>query len=440
MPELLSNEEVDRRLGNSPIKRLGDYINCYTKIEFTCVKRNHTWFASPSKVLIKQSCHQCISNEKMDKKLEASPIRRLGNYVNINTEIEFTCVKNGHTWLAKPNTALSSKGCRQCAFDSYRLTEDEVKAKLKGRTIRLIGQYTSGKYKTEFECEVDGHRWMARPFDIFSGGGCPSCSNHLPLTNASFDAKLLEKNILVLRIDDIVDSRTIAEFECKRCQNRWFAKPNDILQSSNIRYKYFGCKVCRNRDRIDEYNEIIDNNVRGKLIRLSSYTAATDPLDLQCLRCEFKWTTTYDNIVHSESGCPKCRLKNQKIVEDLLHLHFSEFEITSNYRLKESKTHYQRGLIIDFLLCKVGIQIFVEYNGQQHYKPTRFGGITQSVADANFDRQQKRDSWLRTFCKDNGIYLLEVPYFLSVGKIEKLLIDSKKIFLPHVLGSDHLSD
>jgi hypothetical protein len=425
MPERLSNEEVDIRLKESPIKRVGDYVNCGTKIEFMCVKKGHTWAQSPTEALIKMCCWQCGANEKIDTKLEASAIRRLGDYVDSYTEIKFIC-KNEHTWLAKPFTALQSKGCRQCAVDSYFLTDEEVKAKLAGRAIHLVGEYVGVSRKTEFECEIDGHRWLARPSDIFSGGGCPSCSKHLPLTNASFDAKLLKKNILVIRIGDIVDSRTKAEFECKTCQNRWIAKPNDILHydASDVRYKYFGCKVCRNRDRIDGYNQIIDNAVTGKLIRLSSYTSATDPLELRCLKCNYKWTTTYDNVVHSGAGCPKCRLKNQKIVEDLLYLHFSEFEIIPNYRLKESKTHYRRGLIIDFLLRKEGIQIFVEYNGQQHYKPTRFGGIVQSVAEANFDRQQKRDTWLRVFCKENNVYLLEIPYLLSVAKIEKLLIGS----------------
>ena len=68
---------------------------------------------------------------------------------------------------------------------------------------------------------------------------------------------------------------------------------------------------------------------------------------------------------------------------------------------------FQRNVYIDFYLPKENV--FIEYNGRQHYEPVEyFGGEEQ------FERQQKRDAWVRHYCIDNGIKLIEIPYYSDV--------------------------
>lgn len=61
------------------------------------------------------------------------------------------------------------------------------------------------------------------------------------------------------------------------------------------------------------------------------------------------------------------------------------------------------------------INLIIEYNGEQHYKPVKwFGGAKK------FHNQQQRDKNVRDYCRENNIKLLEIPY-LQYPIIEQLL-------------------
>lgn len=68
------------------------------------------------------------------------------------------------------------------------------------------------------------------------------------------------------------------------------------------------------------------------------------------------------------------------------------------------------------------LNLIVEYNGQQHYKPIKFGG-TMSEAWRKFLRQRKRDELKYKLIKENGYRLLVVPYWeaISINNLTKLL-------------------
>ena len=70
---------------------------------------------------------------------------------------------------------------------------------------------------------------------------------------------------------------------------------------------------------------------------------------------------------------------------------------------------FQKKCIIDAVFNFNDQEIFVEIQGQQHYEPVSFGGKkNQEIAEKSFIRQVKRDEWLRNYCKENNIILIEV--------------------------------
>lgn len=51
----------------------------------------------------------------------------------------------------------------------------------------------------------------------------------------------------------------------------------------------------------------------------------------------------------------------------------------------------------------------VEYNGVQHYEPYRYKrGIKIKLSEKIFKDQQTRDEWLRRYCKNKNIKLIEI--------------------------------
>jgi very-short-patch-repair endonuclease len=68
----------------------------------------------------------------------------------------------------------------------------------------------------------------------------------------------------------------------------------------------------------------------------------------------------------------------------------------------------ERNLFVDFYFEYKNKKVVVEYQGEQHYRPVTFNGISESVANRNFQRQLIRDETVRDYCKKNSVVLIEV--------------------------------
>lgn len=72
-------------------------------------------------------------------------------------------------------------------------------------------------------------------------------------------------------------------------------------------------------------------------------------------------------------------------------------------------------LPFDFYLPKYNICI--EYQGEQHYKPTKFSNNqSDDIVLKNFKLLQKHDDIKRNYCKDNKIKLIEIKYDENIIK------------------------
>lgn len=89
---------------------------------------------------------------------------------------------------------------------------------------------------------------------------------------------------------------------------------------------------------------------------------------------------------------------------------------------------YKGHLRFDFYLPEYNTCI--EYQGQQHYVPVKFRGCTKEQAVESYNNSVKRDKIKESYCQDNNIKLILVPYW-EYDTITKFLDDnlneSKKI-------------
>lgn len=106
--------------------------------------------------------------------------------------------------------------------------------------------------------------------------------------------------------------------------------------------------------------------------------------------------------------------KGESIIEDILRNKKIKFkrEYVVTFPFKVKRTNY---VYIDFYLPRYNL--FIEYNGVQHYKYTP--KFHRSIYD--FDMQVRRDDIVRRYCKDNNITLLEIPYTMNEEQIYEYL-------------------
>jgi len=167
-----------------------------------------------------------------------------------------------------------------------------------------------------------------------------------------------------------------------------------------------GCPDCKNKkigDRLRFDNQYLDkflktNNIKIK--RLGNYINSGTHLQFECLNCDHRWNTSPDHIFYERTGCPHCsKFKNEKIVGNWLTKHnivWTRMQIEI-----DGKKYYP-----DYFISS--LNMVIEYNGDQHYRPVCFKGMSLEVAINNFEKQLVRDSIIRKYCESNSLFLLEI--------------------------------
>jgi hypothetical protein len=119
------------------------------------------------------------------------------------------------------------------------------------------------------------------------------------------------------------------------------------------------------------------------------------------------------------SGCPICReSKGEKLIASVL----TEMGYPFERQVRFDGCKSEQRLFFDFLVwLSDGAYVLIEYNGQQHYEPQRWGSsMSDEKIEGRFEEAQKRDQIKEQWAKDNGVSLLVIPYW-DIDKIETLI-------------------
>lgn len=185
----------------------------------------------------------------------------------------------------------------------------------------------------------------------------------MPLTNEIVDERLKNRNIQ--RIDDIINSETKINWKCLLCNKIWCTRPSTILNQK------CGCPSCNRKNGAKTRvltNEIIDNRLGNRKIkRLDNIINGSIKIKWQCLDdLSHTWSAVPHTVLYG-TGCPFCKNKNERIIYDYLTSNNIEFIHECDIRkINKFAIHRYR---VDFYIPSKNIVI--EYNGRQHYEPTR---------------------------------------------------------------------
>lgn len=179
----------------------------------------------------------------------------------------------------------------------------------------------------------------------------------------------------------------------------FWQRPNDHISSKA------GCPKCRGshlytkEEFVNKANYIHNNKYDYSLVK---YSGNKNHVTIICpIHGEFKQRP--DKHLRGQ-GCPKCNHSHgENEVERILISNNIKYECQHVIEIDKSINSSGKAYI-DFYLPDYNT--FIEYNGEQHYiNRIHFGGKIQ-----NFEKQQKRDEFVRLYCKNNNIRLLEIPY------------------------------
>ena len=281
--------------------------------------------------------------------------------------------------------------------------------------ISIISEYRGCKEKIKCKCLIDGYEWEATPKKLLEGRGCPMCGGTLNLTNEQFAQRLGNINPNIIALDAYINARSKIRFKCLICGEIWSQDPNHILHQKT------GCPKCKRLEITKDKEDFIKSlqKVNDKVILKGEYVNSYTKTLFECVTCGNQWYARPSHILSDLQGCPRCKQsKGEKQVEQFLQ--GGNIKYIPQYNI-DSTSFTQSRVKVDFFLPE--LNCIIEYNGKQHYCPTDFGDNDQNKTLEKFNKQIIRDQQLRSFCKNNNIKLIEIPYTVPYKDIEQYLCE-----------------
>ena len=295
-------------------------------------------------------------------------------------------------------------------------THEEFVAQVKSNfpNINVLGTYTTNKTKIEFQCLVDGclHKWMARPDNILSGYGCPECAKRKISaarlkTHEEFVNEVAVKNPGVKVLGKYTADNIKIEFQCNNpyCGYKWFTTPDKIIHSLT------GCPECAKHNRAKKktkthetfVSEVEDQNPSIEVV--GKYQKAREKIEFKCRVCGHTWMATPNSVLNGNSGCPVC-VQSHGERSIINWLQNNSIEFIPQYKFDDCRDI--EPLPFDFYLPQ--FNICIEYDGEQHFRPVNFGGISDEHAVINLKKTQSHDNIKNDYCQQREIVLVRISY------------------------------
>lgn len=297
-----------------------------------------------------------------------------------------------------------------------KITIDDVRKYVNenSESILISTEYITSKTKLEFRCKCG--KAFKQTYQGFMRGkykSCVSCANikandssKLKLDQLKIIAKELSNSELL--DSDYKNNQSKLNFRCscgEEFKTSWME-----FSSRNKRT----CNKCSGMDRqdYDSVKKYIESNSNSKLVS-KEYKTLHTKLEIECECGEIYLATFREFRDRLKRKCKKCRggySNNELFVKEILNKH--------NIRYKEQFTMEgcvnEKQLPFDFYLPDYNV--LIEVDGEQHFRPYRFEDTINNFADRIYN-----DCIKNSYCEDNNIHLIRIPYY-NIKKAEKIII------------------
>ena len=163
-----------------------------------------------------------------------------------------------------------------------------------------------------------------------------------------------------------------------------------------------------NPHSLDNMKHWLELNTDGVELLDTVYIGAKGRYNFRC-SCGNEFSTGWQYFKRESSHrCPTCTLKTS-----LLELKTEEWFNENKIVFIKQKTFddCKNINLLRFDYFIPDINLLIEVDGEQHFRPVCFGGITKERAELIFRKSQERDKIKDDYCKEHNIKLVRVPYW-----------------------------
>lgn len=283
-------------------------------------------------------------------------------YKDNETKVCIICPDHGEFWQS-PHGHLRGRGCFKCGYEATGKSRESSKEDFVKKAIKKHGKkydYSIVSYRGSIlKVNIvcpDHGAFRQTPRDHLSGCGCPRCG-----------------------YDKVSKALAMTKKEFVRKAIKIHGKGSYLY--NKVVYRSIVDKVTMLCPKHGEFDQIAHNHLRG-------------------------------------NGCPICNCSTgeRKIIK---WLDRRGIEFKPEYSFKNLRVG-KRGRPLSFDFYVPSKNQLIEYDGQQHFRPVCFGGMSVKKAQANFKATVRRDRIKNRYCKANNIPLLRISY-KDFDKISSIL-------------------
>ncbi len=330
-------------------------------------------------------------------------------YQGSNKKVCIICPDHGE-YYQLPNNHLAGKECLKCSYEKRgqnlksSIENFIIKAKIKHGNKYDYSKsiYVNAKIKVCITCLRHGDFYQL-PSKHLYGNTCPKCADEIRnlnnvKTNEDFieESKIKHENKYCYDKVKYINAKSNIIISC--------SKHGEFLCTPNNHLKGKGCPKCvgKNKSTEDWIVEASKKHENKYSYLKVDYKKSDGKVCISCFEHGDFWQVAQYHL--SGNGCPKCKQsKLEKRVLSILDKLNVKYEIQYNpLFLKKGKGQQT----IDFYLPDLNIAI--ECQGEQHFKPIDFAGKGEEWATQAFEKNKKRDDLKLKKCLDNNIEMIYV--------------------------------
>ena len=324
-------------------------------------------------------------------------------YEGSSTPLNIICGTCGEIWRPTFSNVLRGTRCFNChGSKKHTIEEVDVEITRRGGTL-LTKVYINTDTKLDILCNKCNTIFHTPFKDILGGRWCQKCAGNIKYT-IEFIRGEIEKRDGTLLSTEYIGSLSPLDILCNKC-NKPFRLPYSKIQSGRW------CHHCTGRKILTYERAKEEVETRGGTLLSTEYVNTATKLHVRCNACGNPWWIAMCNILRGH-WCPVCAFgKTQKMLIDIVR-HVLLVEVLSNFTgfiwLRTRK-----GGILRLDIYVPGLRLVIEYDGQQHFYPVRFDGISKEEAIERFKLTRRRDALKNRRVKahpEDVKYFIRIPY------------------------------
>lgn len=409
--------KTERKLNNPnwvvTLHKISKYFNGMFELNEICGLKNY------NKTKCKSKCKR-THEEFTDKvnTLVGNKFEFLTKYEGSDKDITIKCKKDDYVWKINANGFLSH-GCKcpKCSNCVQNKDTDyfkkEVYEKHKNNYV-VLGEYANAKTKILMQHNIKNcnHKFEVTPDSFLNKNtNCPLCSNKsrinkLTLTQEQFEKKVYDifKNEYIV-LGEYSGNKNKVKMKHIICGNDYYAQAGDVLQGK-------GCPICNKgvRKTQEQFKNEMLKIYGDEYSVIGEYINCKTDITIKHNVCGNISNLSPDNLLHKKTSCPHCSNITKGEFRIKRYLEYNKLNHKQQYKFNDLKDKDYLKFDDALLFNNDEVNLLIEYDGEQHFRPVRFGGISKSDASKNFKSAKRRDDLKNNYCKEKNIKLLRISY------------------------------